>query len=96
MSSASDSITVNRAVRLLVALGVAVLVGRGVWQEQQAALERCAPGCDLAGWAVAGVETVVLSPVATATITVGAVPVGAIAVVILILWLLQFVRTPRV
>ena len=99
-SSASESSNASRAadvVSLLVGLFVAAMVGHTVMVEQRAALEQCAPSCDLRGLIVAQAETVVTTPVALATVTLGPVPVGAVALLILFRFIVVYmVDPPRV
>lgn len=93
--SASGSSKASRAadvVSLLVGLFVAAMVGHTVMVEQRAALEQCAPSCDLRRLIVAQADAIVTWPVALARVTVGPVPVGAAAIVIVCLFLLRYVR----
>lgn len=86
--SASESSKASRAadvVSLLIMLFVAALVGHTVLVEQRAALEQCAPSCDLRGLILAQSDAIVSWPFALATFTVGPWPVGAVALVIVCL-----------
>jgi hypothetical protein len=96
-SSASESSTANRAadvVSLLAGLFVAAMVGYAVVVQQRTALEQCAPSCDLRGLIIAQAETIVMAPVTLATITVGPVPVGAVALLLLVGFIMIYAVDP--
>ena len=99
-SSASETITaahVRMALSILITLAVVVLVGREIYREQTAALEQCAPECDLLGVAGAATEVVIAGALAVPTFSPRGVPVGIVLSLLVGVWLVQFVRVgPRV
>jgi hypothetical protein len=81
-----------RLVPWMVVLAVVVISGRTVYREQSAALEQCAPQCDLIGVAGAAIETVFAAAVAVPMFSAWGLPVGILLSVLFLLWLLQHVR----
>jgi len=75
-------------IGFLIGLFVAGLVGWSVLVAQRAAIEQCAPGCDVRGLVVTHAASVV-------TFTIGPVPVGAGVLAIVGLWIVQAVRAGR-
>jgi len=81
-----------RLVPWMVVLAVVVISGRAVYREQAAALEQCAPQCDLLGVAAAGTETIFAAAVAVPTFSAWGLPVGIVLCLLFLMWLVQHVR----
>ena len=99
-SSASETITaahVRTALSILITLAFFGLVGREIYHEQTAALDQCAPDCDVLGFAGAATEVVIAGALAVPTFSPRGVPVGIALSLLVGVWLVQFVRVgPRV